>query len=115
MENIAFLPIAPEIAVLAGAVIVLMSAVALGQDRKEWGTAGAIALLVAAALSVLQWLRLGSLESAREFAYSARGVTEAVLNPMVVMDRFSAVLGMAVYADRVPRTRGQLAAGGVAS
>lgn len=97
MENIAFLPIAPEIAVLAGAVIVLMSAAAFGQERREWGVAGAVALLVAVALSVLQWLRLDSLESARELAYSARGITSSVQNPMVVMDRFSAVIGVAVY------------------
>lgn len=97
MENIAFLPIAPEIAALAGAILVLMSAVALGQDRREWGVAGAVALLVSASLSVLQWLRLDSLGSARELAYSARGVTETVLGPMVVMDHFSAVIGIAIY------------------
>lgn len=97
MENIAFLPIGPEVVALAGAVLVLMSAVALGHDRREWGVLGSVGLLVAAVLSVMQWVRLDSLESARELAFSARGVTSVVSNPMVVMDRFSAVTGVAVY------------------
>ena len=97
MENIAFLPIAPEIAVLVGAVLVLMSAVALGQERREWGVVGVVALAVASMLSLLQWLRLDSLGSARELAFSARGVTSTISNPMVVMDRFSALAGMTVY------------------
>jgi NADH-quinone oxidoreductase subunit N len=97
MENIAFLPIAPELIILGGAVLVLMSAVALGQERREWGVAGAITLVVASMLSLLQWLRLDSLDSARELAFSARGATSTVTNPMVVMDRFSAFVGIAVY------------------
>ena len=52
MENIAFLPIGPEVVALAGAVLVLMSAVALGHDRREWGVLGSVGLLVAAVLSV---------------------------------------------------------------
>lgn len=97
MENIAFLPIAPEIAALAGAVLVLMIAAALGLERKEWGVVGAVSLLIASVLSLLQWLRLDSLGSLRELNFSARGVTSVVSNPMVVMDRFSALAGVVVY------------------
>jgi NADH-quinone oxidoreductase subunit N len=97
VENIAFLPIGPEIAALAGAVLVLMIAAALGQERKEWGVVGVVALLISSMLSLVQWLRLDSLESVRELNFSARGVTSAIANPMVVMDRFSALLGVVVY------------------
>ncbi len=110
MENIAFLPIGPEVVALAGAVLVLMSAAALGQGRREWGVLGALALLVAAIVSVAQWMRLDSLQAAaelasgreltepmRELSFSARGVTGNVYTPMVVMDRFSALGGVVVY------------------
>ena len=71
MENIAFLPIGPEIVALAGAVIVLMSAVALGLGRREWGVVAGVALLASTILSVLQWLRLDSLEVGRQLAFSS--------------------------------------------
>jgi NADH-quinone oxidoreductase subunit N len=96
MENIAFLPIAPEVILLGGAVLVLMSAVALGQGRREWGVIGGIALLVAALLSVAQWLRLDYIDTRGEFAFTARGV-DLIYNPMVIMDRFSAFAGVLVF------------------
>ncbi|MCP4309211.1 MAG: hypothetical protein GY788_30925, partial [bacterium] len=74
MENIAFLPIGPEVILLIGAVIVLMAAVTLDQDHRDWGVVGAIALLVAFLLSWAQWLRLDYLERGQELAFSARGV-----------------------------------------
>ena len=110
MENIAFLPIGPEVIALAGAVLVLMSAVALGQDRRGWGVVGAIALVVAALVSLGQWLRLDFLQAEietqtgqalattfRELSFSTRGVTENIYKPMIVMDRFSALGGIVIY------------------
>jgi NADH-quinone oxidoreductase subunit N len=97
VENIAFIPIAPEVLALAGAVLVLMSAVAFRQGRREWGVAGAVTLLVCAMLSLLQWLRLDSLGTTTELSFSVRNVTSSIQDPMVVMDRFSALLGVAIY------------------
>ncbi len=96
MENIAFLPIGPEVVMLFGAVLVLMSAVALDQGRRDWGIIGGISLVVAFLLSVAQWLRLDFLESNAELAFTARGVASFRF-PMVIMDRFSAFAGMLVY------------------
>ncbi len=99
MENIAFLPIGPEIVALAGAVIVLMSAVALGLGRREWGVVAGVALLASTILSVLQWLRLDSLEVGRQLAFSSSvsDNPEVFFSPMVVMDKFSAFAGVLVY------------------
>lgn len=96
MENIAFLPIAPEIVLFAGAVLVLMSAVVLGQGRRDWGVLGAISLAVAFLLSWAQWLRLDSAGVDSQLSYSARGV-EGFHSPMVIMDRFSAFAGMLIF------------------
>ncbi len=96
MENIAFLPIGPEVVLLAGAVLVLMSAVALGQGRREWGVIGGVALAVSFLLSIAQWLRLDYLDSRGELAFTARGV-DLLYNPMVIMDRFSAFAGALVF------------------
>ncbi len=96
MENIAFLPIGPEVILLAGAVIVLMSAVTLGQERRDWGIIGGIALIVSFLLSWAQWLRLDFLESAAELSFTARGVS-SLRYPMVIMDRFSAFAGILIF------------------
>jgi NADH-quinone oxidoreductase subunit N len=97
MEHIAFLPIGPEIIMLLGAVVVLMSAVALGQDRRSWGVVGAVALLVATLVSVGQWLRLDYLDVGQELAFSSTDLPSGFLNAMIVMDRFSAFAGVVVY------------------
>lgn len=96
MENIAFLPIAPEVVLLIGAVVVLMSAVALEQGRREWGVIGGIALVVAFLLSIAQWMRLDYLDSQGEFSFTARGV-DLIYQPMIMMDRFSAFAGGLVF------------------
>ncbi|MEA2003141.1 MAG: NADH-quinone oxidoreductase subunit N [Actinomycetota bacterium] len=96
MENIAFLPIGPEIIMLFGAVLVLMSAVALDQGRRDWGIIGGISLVVAFLLSLAQWLRLDFLDSTAELSFTARGVA-SFRHPMVIMDRFSAFAGMLIY------------------
>ena len=97
MEHIAFLPIGPEVVALLGAVVVLMIAVTLDLDRRSWGVVGAVALLVAALVSVGQWLRLDSLGVAQELSFSSDRLPDGFLNPMVVMDRFSALAGVVVY------------------
>jgi len=97
MQNIAFLPIGPEIVALIGAVLVLMSAAALGQSRREWGVVGAIALLVAALMSVAQWMRIDAL-GLGQLAFAAPESSETVMfKPMVAMDRLSALAGVLVY------------------
>jgi len=97
MEHIAFLPIGPEVVMLVAAVAVLMSAVALGQDRRSWGVIGAVALLVATLVSVGQWLRLDYLGVGQELAFSSTNLPSGFLNAMIVMDRFSAFAGVVVY------------------
>jgi NADH-quinone oxidoreductase subunit N len=96
MENIAFLPIGPQVILLVGAVIVLMAAVTLGQDRRDWGIVGGIALIVSFLLSWAQWLRLDYLETGSELAFTARGVS-SLRYPMVIMDRFSAFAGILIF------------------
>jgi NADH-quinone oxidoreductase subunit N len=96
MGNIAFLPIGPEVVLLAGAVLVLMAAVALGQERRDWGVVGGVALVIAFLVSWAQWLRLDSLGVRSELAFSARD-SAAFRNPMIVMDRFSAFGGILIF------------------
>ncbi len=99
MEHIAFLPIGPEVVALAGAVVVLMIAVTLGAGRREWGIAGGVALLAGAILSVLQWIRLDSLEVGQQLAFtsSVSNDPDLFFHPMIVMDRFSAFAGVLIY------------------
>jgi NADH-quinone oxidoreductase subunit N len=96
VENIAFLPIGPEVVLLAGAVLVLMSAVALEQGKRDWGIIGGISLVVAFLLSWAQWLRLDTLDVQAELAFSARNVP-SIRYPMVIMDRFSAFAGALIF------------------
>lgn len=96
MGNIAFLPIGPEVVLLIGAVLVLMAAVALDRGRRDWAAIAGITMAVAFGLSIAQWLRLDSLGSEAELAFSARGVV-SVRYPMVIMDRFSAFAGMLIF------------------
>ncbi|MDJ0925343.1 MAG: NADH-quinone oxidoreductase subunit N [Acidimicrobiia bacterium] len=96
MENIAFLPIGPEVILLVGAVLVLMSAVALNQGERDWGIIGGIALVVAFFLSWAQWLRLDGLETNFQLAFAARD-SNVFSNAMIVMDRFSALAGMLIF------------------
>ncbi len=99
MEHIAFLPIGPEIAALAGAVVVLMIAVTLNLGRREWGIVAGVALLAGVVLSILQWLRLDTLEAGLQLSFtsSVSQDPELFFHPMVVMDRFSAFAGVIIY------------------
>lgn len=95
MENIAFLPVAPETTLLIGAVLVLMAEVTLRLGRRAWALIAGSTVVVAFAFSVLQWLRIG--EVGDQLNFSARGVTASRL-PMVVMDGMSSFAGMLIFA-----------------
>ena len=95
MENIAFLPIGPEIVLLGGAVAVLLVEVTMGRSRVRPGLVAGVALGIAFLLSWLQWLRID--EVGPQLNFSARGVQSLRL-PMVVMDHFSAFAGLVIFA-----------------
>ncbi len=94
MENIAFLPIGPEVVLLAGAVLVLMAGVALKLGSRDWAIVAGISLVTSLLLSWVQWLRVDDL--GRQLTFSARGVSTPN-TPMVVMDAFSAFGGMVLF------------------
>jgi len=97
MGNMAFLPIAPEVVLLAGVVLVIMSAVVAGHHRNVWGTVAGAALVGAIAMAVLQWRELAMTDSAGELYFSLPGL-EIVQGPTVVMDPFSAFAGIVIFA-----------------
>jgi len=94
VENIAFLPIGPEVVLLAGAVLVLMAGVALNLGSRDWAILAGVSLVASFLLSWVQWLRVDDL--GRQLAFSARGVATPN-TPMVVMDAFSAFGGMVLF------------------
>jgi NADH-quinone oxidoreductase subunit N len=95
MGNVAFLPIAPEIVLLIGALAVLMVEVTLKLGRRAWGLLAGTAIVAAFGFSVLQWLRVGDVGD--QLNFSARDVASIRL-PMVVMDHLSAFSGMLLFA-----------------
>lgn len=97
MENAAFLPIAPEVVLLLGALAVILSAVMFNRDRTEWGIIAGLSFVIAFVFSVLQWRVLDVDESAGELFFSAREVP-LIRTPMVVMDPYSAFAGMVLFA-----------------
>jgi len=54
MENAAFLPIAPEVVLLIGALLVLLSAVGFDRGRVESGIIAGLTIVIAFLFSVLQ-------------------------------------------------------------
>ena len=78
MENIAFLPIAPEVILLVGALLVLLSDITLDLGRRTWGAIAGVSLAVAAAFSVLQWRRVDAILDIPVqndlLSFSARGI-----------------------------------------
>jgi NADH-quinone oxidoreductase subunit N len=92
----AFLPIAPEVILLVGALLVILAAVVLERPRAEWTTIAGVALAAAAVMSVLQWRQLEAAESAGELFFSARGVS-VISSPMIVMDPYSAFAGVVIF------------------
>ena len=53
MENIAFLPIAPEVILLIGALLVLLSDITLDLGRRTWGAVAGVSLVAAVAFSAV--------------------------------------------------------------
>jgi len=94
MDTIAFLPIAPEIVLLVGALLVLMTEVTLSLGHRIWAVISGAAIALCLGFSVLQWLRVDELGP--QLNFTTRGVP-TVSNPMVVMDHFSAFAGIALF------------------
>ena len=87
MENAAFLPVAFEVVLLAGALIVLLVAVVADRDRRFWGPVAGLTFAAAAVVGVLQWREVE--ETGGGFFFSTLDVS-VLRSPMVVMDGFSA-------------------------
>jgi NADH-quinone oxidoreductase subunit N len=98
MNNASFLAIAPEVALLAGALIVIILGVMLDRPRRDWGFVAALSFVVAMVVSVLQWRAVDELiaEGSDLLFFSARSVP-ILRNPMVVMDHYSAFAGFAIF------------------
>ncbi len=94
MNNAALLPIAPEVILLAGALIVILLLVLLERPYREGGIVALAALAAAAVASVLQWQALDG--GADNLYFSAQGVPVPRL-PMVVMDHYSAFAGVVIF------------------
>lgn len=94
MSNAALLPIAPEVILLVGVLVIILLAVLLDRPRREWGLVAVVALLAAAAASVWQWIALD--DGAESLYFSARALQVPRL-PMVVMDYFSAFAGVVIF------------------
>jgi len=95
MGNVAFLPIAPEIVLLVGALAVLMVEVTLRLGRRAWGLVAAVAMAGAFGFAVLQWVKTG--DAGGQLNFSQRDIASVRL-PMVVMDHLSAFAGMLLFA-----------------
>ncbi|NOX24340.1 MAG: NADH-quinone oxidoreductase subunit N [Actinobacteria bacterium] len=93
MGNIAFLPIGLEVALLVGAIGVLMVAVTMGRSSRDWAVVAGAAIGVGFVISVRQWVVVG--ESGTQLAFGTKGADGlAVANQMVAMDKFGALGGM---------------------
>lgn len=95
MANIAFLPIAPQVVLLLGALVVLIVEVTLRLGRRAWGLVAGISLAAAFTFSVLQWLRVRDIGP--QLNFSQRDI-ESIRLPMVVMDGLSAFTGLVLFA-----------------
>ena len=98
MNNASFLAIAPEVVLLAGALLVIISAVMLEHSRREWGFIAAFSFVIAMVFSVLQWRAVDTLiaEGNDLLFFSARNLPVLRL-PMVVMDHYSAFAGFVLF------------------
>lgn len=95
MEHAAFLPIAPEVILLAGALVVILAGVIWRGDRRELGVIAGLALGVAFAFAVVQWQDVAA--DGPGLYFSMRGA-ELPRTPMVVMDAYSAFAGLVIFA-----------------
>jgi NADH-quinone oxidoreductase subunit N len=87
MENAAFLPVAFEVVLLAGALIILLVAVVAGQSVKIWGPIAGSAFLISAGVGVAQWMEVA--DGGEGLFFSAQNL-QIVRSPMVVLDGYSA-------------------------
>ncbi|MDK1016854.1 MAG: NADH-quinone oxidoreductase subunit N [Actinomycetota bacterium] len=87
MGNAALLPVAFEVILIAGALLVLMVAVIADRRRSVWAPIAGVAYLAAAAAGILQWRAVA--ESGGDLYFSTPDIV-IVRSPMVVMDGFSA-------------------------
>lgn len=88
MENIAFLPVAFEVVLLAGALAVLMIAVVAGRDRRIWGPVAGLAFAASGVVGLLQFRAV--LDGTSGAFYFSTPDLEIIRSPMVVMDGYSA-------------------------
>lgn len=88
MENAAFLPVAFEVVLLAGALIVLLVAVVAGRDRRFWGPVAGLAFAAAGAVGFLQFQEVLNGDGPGLY-FSSMDLT-ITRSPMVVMDGYSA-------------------------
>lgn len=92
MSQIAFLPIAAEVVLLAGAVLILMAAVTLDLGRRAWAIIAGLALGISFLAAWVQWARLDDVGPQLHY------MGEFMRTPMVVMDYFSVFGGGLVVA-----------------
>lgn len=92
MSNIAFLPIAPEVLLLAGAILVLMAAVTLDLGQRAWAIIAATSLGLSFAVAWVQWWNID------DFGAQLYYTGDFGRTPMVVMDYFSVFAGGLIVA-----------------
>ena len=87
MNNAAFLPVAFEVVLLVGALVVLLVAVVADRDRRIWGPVAGVAFALAGTVGFLQWQAVADGEAGLFF--SSQNVS-IMRSPMVIMDGYSA-------------------------
>jgi len=100
MQNAAYLPLAVEIILLGGALLVLMVAVVAGKGPRVWAPIAFVSFLAAAGAGLLQWREIA--DGGGGFFFSAQELV-IMKSPMVVMDGLSAfaaiVLGLVGFVS----------------
>ena len=91
----AFLPVAFEVVLLVGALVVLLVAVVADKDRRFWGPVAGVAFAAAGVVGLLQWQEVA--DGGGGLYYSAMDL-EIIRSPMVVMDGFSAFAAIVLGA-----------------
>lgn len=91
MESAAFLPVAFEVALLGGALVVLLVAVVAGRKPSVWGPVAGLAFLLAAVGGLWQWVEV---EANGGGLFFSSQDSSFLRSPMVVMDGFSALAAM---------------------
>jgi NADH-quinone oxidoreductase subunit N len=92
MSQIGFLPIAAEVFLAVGAILVLMAAVTLDLGRRAWAIIAGLSLALSFGVAWVQWWRLDDVGAQLNY------VGQFGRTPMVVMDYFSAFGGGLVIA-----------------